>query len=80
MLSDAPQAFQACCLTQESNMTDIAIRNADLKRMLGERRREMQDDLQSRIRDGRTDRPTDVRDDFEASDADTQGDIEFALI
>ena len=61
-------------------MTDTATRNADLRQMLSERRREMQDDVQSRIRDGRTDRPIEVRDDLEHSDADIQGDIEFALL
>ena len=40
----------------------------------------MQDDVQSRIRDGRTDRPKEVRDVLEHSDADIQGDIEFALL
>jgi DnaK suppressor protein len=40
----------------------------------------MQDDVQSRIREGRTDRPNEVRDDLEVSDADIQGDIELALL
>jgi DnaK suppressor protein len=62
------------------NMTDTASRNADLKRMLMERRQEMQDDVQRRIRDGRTDRPKEVRDDLEHSDADIQGEIEMALL
>ena len=61
-------------------MTDITMRNAGLRQMLSERRREMRDDVQSRIRDGRTDRPNEVRDDLEVSDADIQGDIEFALL
>ena len=61
-------------------MTNTANRNADLRHMLSERRREMQDDVQSRIRDGRTDRPKEVRDDLEHSDADIQGDIELALL
>jgi DnaK suppressor protein len=61
-------------------MTDTATRNADLKRMLSERRREMQDEVQRRIRDGRTDRPKEVRDVLEHSDADSRGDLEFALL
>jgi DnaK suppressor protein len=61
-------------------MTENTIRNAHLSHMLRERRREMQDDVQSRIRDGRTDRPSEVRDDLEHSDADIQGDIELALL
>ena len=61
-------------------MTNTANRNADLRLMLIERRREMQDDVQRRIRDGRLDRPKEVRDDLEHSDADIQGDIELALL
>jgi DnaK suppressor protein len=61
-------------------MTDTAIRQADLRHMLSERRRAMNDDVQTRIRDGRNDRTKDVRDDIEHSDADSQGDIEFALL
>jgi DnaK suppressor protein len=48
--------------------------------MLRERRREIQNEVQSRIRDGRTDRSNEVRDDLEVSDADIQGDIEFAVL
>jgi RNA polymerase-binding transcription factor len=65
---------------QERTMRNTAKRNAELKQLLTERRRAMQTDVQSRIRDGRTDRPNEVRDDLEHSDADIQGDIEFALI
>jgi DnaK suppressor protein len=67
-------------VTQEANMTDTSIRKADLKRILSERRREMQNDVQSRIRDGRTGRSIDVRDDLEHSDTDSQGDIALALL
>jgi DnaK suppressor protein len=65
---------------QEWNMTDTATRHADLRHMLSERRLEMQDEIQRRIRDGRTDRPKEVRDDLEHSDADIQGDLELALL
>jgi DnaK suppressor protein len=61
-------------------MTDTATRNADLRRMLIERQREMQEEVQRRMRDGRTDRPKEVRDVVEHSDADSRGDIEFALL
>jgi DnaK suppressor protein len=37
-----------------------AIRHADVRRMLSARRRELQDDLRSRILDGPTDRPKEV--------------------
>jgi hypothetical protein len=52
-------------------MTNTAKRNADLRRMLGERRRAIKDEVRSRIRDGRTDRPKEVRDGLEHSDADS---------
>ena len=61
-------------------MTDTALRTTDLRHMLIERRRELHDDVQRRIRDGRTDRPEQGRDDLEHSDADIQGDIEFSLL
>jgi DnaK suppressor protein len=61
-------------------MTNTATRKADLRQMLSERRRAMQDQVQSRIRDGRTDRPKEVSDDLEHSDADSQGDIELSLL
>ncbi len=61
-------------------MTDTAIRNASLKRMLIERRRGMRDGVQSRIRDGRADRTMEVRDDLEDSDAGIQEDLDFALL
>ena len=60
--------------------TKTADRNADLRNMLSERRRAMQDEIQSRIRDGRIAGPKEVRDDLEHSDADIQGDLELALL
>ena len=54
-------------------MTDTAMRTADLKDMLSERRREIQDEVQSRIRDGCAGRPIEVRDDLEHADAGRQG-------
>ena len=56
------------------------IRKTELGQVLREHRRRMQNEVQSRIRDGRTDRSVDVRDDLEHSDADIQGDIELALL
>jgi DnaK suppressor protein len=61
-------------------MNKIATRNADLKHILSERRRDLQNDVQRRIRVGRADGGGDGRDDLERTDADTQGDIELALI
>ena len=60
-------------------MTHTTKRNADLRHTLSERRCEMQHDVQRRLRDGRTDRPDEGRDDLERSEVDIQGDIEFAL-
>jgi DnaK suppressor protein len=65
---------------QEKTMTGTTTRNTGLRQMLSERRREMQDDVQSRIRDRRTDRPNEVRDDLEVSDGDIQRGIEFSLL
>ena len=61
-------------------MTVSAIRTADLRRMLGERRREVQDEGQQGIHDGRTNRPGEVRDDFEHGDVDLQGDIDLEML
>ena len=61
-------------------MTKTTKRHADLKQMLSERRRKIQTDVQSRIRGGRADRPNEVRDDLEVSDADIQGDLDMALL
>jgi DnaK suppressor protein len=61
-------------------MTKTTKRNADLKQMLSDRRRKIQADVQTRIRGGRADRPNEVRDDLEASDADIQGDLDMALL
>jgi len=61
-------------------MTDNTIRDAELRQMLTDRRRELQDEVQRRIRDGRADRLLEVRDEVEHSDIDSQGDIELALL
>lgn len=61
-------------------MTETAIRDTELRQILRGRRHEIQDDVQSRIRNGRTDRPIDVSDDLEHADAHIQGDLEFALL
>lgn len=61
-------------------MTRTKTRHADLRRMLLERRRELQDEVRGRIREGRSDRPEEGRDDLEQSDADFRGHIELALL
>ena len=55
-------------------------RNAELRQMLSERRRRIQNAVQNRVRDERSARSTDVVDDIERSDADSHGDITFSLL
>ena len=61
-------------------MTVTAVRNADLRDMLSERRRAIQNDLKGRIRNRVTDRGNEVGDELEHSDADVQGDIDVAML
>jgi len=61
-------------------MIDLTVRHADLRHMLTMRRDAVQDDVQSRLRDGRTSRLTDVGDDLEECDAGIHVEIAFALI
>jgi len=62
-------------------MTDtITARNSVLRQMLAERRQQMQDDVRNRLRDRRSDRPNDVWDQMEVTDAESQGDLELALL
>jgi DnaK suppressor protein len=48
--------------------------------MLTERRRRLEDEVQHRISDGRTNRSIEVGDDLERADTDIQGELEFALL
>jgi DnaK suppressor protein len=61
-------------------MTAMMNRNAELEQMLRERRRDMQDGIQRRMRDGRLDQRNEVGDDVDRSEAGSQGEIELALI
>jgi DnaK suppressor protein len=61
-------------------MAKTTKRTADLRRLLKERRQAMQDDVQSRIRSGRSDRAIDVGDALDHSDGNVQGDLELALL
>ncbi len=61
-------------------MTDNTIRDAQLRQMLTDRRDQLQEDVQRRLRDGRTDRQAEVCDEVEHSDLDSQGEIELALL
>jgi DnaK suppressor protein len=55
-------------------------RERDLRQILLDRRREMEGDVRTRIRDGRTDRAEEVLDEGDHSDAALQHGIDFALI
>jgi len=55
-------------------------RERDLRRILMDRRHQMEGDVRTRIRDGRTDRSEEVLDDGDHSDAALQHGIDFALI
>jgi DnaK suppressor protein len=57
-----------------------AKRSVELRRILDERRREVQNDIHARVRSTRGDRPRDVCDHLEQSDASTQRDIDLALV
>jgi DnaK suppressor protein len=59
---------------------NTATRTTDLRQMLLDRQRQLQDDVQNRIRGGRADHPGEVHDEIEASDIHLQGDLEFALL
>jgi DnaK suppressor protein len=62
-------------------MTNTPERHAALQEILTDRRREMQDDVQRRIRDGRTsDHTSEVRDHYELADDDLQETLEIALL
>ena len=61
-------------------MIDTTTRDAELKQMLTDRQRELQGEVQRRIRDGRLDRSQDVGDAVEHSDAGIQENIELSLI
>jgi len=60
-------------------MTKTDRRNAELRQMLKERRREMQSEVQGRVRDGRTAQPK-IGDEIERSHAGLQGDVDLALL
>jgi len=61
-------------------MTDVTKRHATLRLILTTRRREIQTDLDGRIRKDRADGSKQGFDELEHSEADTQGDITLALV
>ena len=61
-------------------MTETAGRNRDLRQILSQRRREMQNAVHGRMREGRVDRPGDSADVVEQSGVDMQGDLDLALL
>ena len=71
--------------TKAGTATQERTRYSELKRMLEERRREIQAEVQGRMRDVRSEgswggKQNEVFDAVESSEADIQDDIEFALI
>jgi DnaK suppressor protein len=61
-------------------MKQNASRHAELRDILSARKHELQAELQNRIRNVRTDRENEVRDELEDSDARSHRDIELALL
>jgi DnaK suppressor protein len=55
-------------------------RQTRLRELLYERRHALQEDVKRRLRDGRTDRTTDVREELESTDVSTSTDVSFALL
>ena len=55
-------------------------RGEGLRRMLDERRRELRDEVESRLRSVRSDHPDNGRDELDVSDAATRRDLEQALL
>jgi DnaK suppressor protein len=61
-------------------MSSAKVWNADFSHLLRARRRDAQDDVQSRLRDGRAIREIEVRDQLDHSDDNNQADIDLALL
>lgn len=61
-------------------MTRNDTRIANMGQLLRDRRREIENDLQARVRDAREGRSKDGHDDLELSERDIQKDIELALL
>ena len=57
-----------------------ATRQTRLRELLFERQHELQEDVRRRIRDGRTERATDVREELECSDVSASTDVSLALL
>ena len=55
-------------------------RDAALRQMLNDRLVELQDEIRTHLRQGRSDRPAEGRDDLELSDDQIRGDLSFALL
>jgi DnaK suppressor protein len=64
----------------ETMMTNTVARTAALKQLLVDRRRQMQIDVDARVRDGRTDRTNEVRDMVDLCDVGIEEELSFALL
>lgn len=61
-------------------MTITKIRFATLRQVLFDYKRKQQIEVDSRVREGRAERPRDVGDSLDSSDADVQNALDFALL
>ena len=61
-------------------MSDATKDRTEVKLLLSARRREVHDDVHSRLRDGRVDSGRGAGDDLDHADARTRGDMDLALI
>ena len=77
-----PEGAAGIMATTKSTKTAAKNRYTELRKMLEDRRRELMNEVQGRIRDVRADGSKDreVLDQGESSEVDIQEDIEFALI
>jgi len=66
--------------TKGKTAKETALRTADLRQMLLDRRGEIQDRVRGAIREQRLARHHDVGDDLDRSDAHVQGDMDFTLL
>lgn len=79
-LAVKPKATSKQKVAAKMSLVKNAARNAELRRMLVGRRDELQAEVESGIRSGRSGRPKEGGDNLEDSDAAVQGDIAISLL
>ena len=75
-----PKAASKRKISAKANRANDAARHAELRRMLTGRRDELQEEVESGIRSGRSGRPREGGDNLEDSDAAVQNDIAISLL